>query len=195
MKESLKNCKTELILYGVLFLSILVFKFLFCFANVSGLSMYPTLNDKDYLLVLKTSDVDYGDIVIIKKRGYDNYLVKRVIAKSGDELEINSEGVSINSESPKEDYIHSEEDLVYANYSETVSNDSYFVMGDNRNHSGDSRVFGDVLEDEIVGVVVYNFSRFGLNRIRIHVMLFILIVVTILGFSSYMKEYRKTSKK
>ena len=54
---------------------IVVFPFLGSFARVSGDSMYPTLHNKDYLVVSKISDINKGDIIIIKRDNESRYLV------------------------------------------------------------------------------------------------------------------------
>lgn len=136
---------------------------------VEGDSMTNTLHDGEYLLV---SDVLYtpakGDIVVINDPSKDQYnsiysapLVKRVIAVGGDTVEIRGGVVFVNGEAKSESYIR--EEMVNANMSAlTVPEHQVFVMGDNRNHSGDSRIFGTVDERCIVGkalVRVFPFNK------------------------------------
>ena len=72
------------------------------------------------------------------------------------------------------------EETDYKNYSETVGADSYYVLGDNRNHSSDSRVFGDVKASEIKGVVKFNLTSIGVSNNRMRVIFIILAVCLIL---------------
>lgn len=141
--------------------------------------MYPTLSNKDYLFVSKTATINRGDIVIVKKDNSERYLVKRVIGVSNDSVKFSSEGVSVNDTLLNEDYINTAEEVTYANYSEVVGADSYYVLGDNRNHSSDSRIFGDVKSSEIIGVVKFNLSSLGVSQTHIRVVFVILAVCLI----------------
>lgn len=168
-------------IFLIILICLLIFPFLYLFCNVSGDSMYPTLRDKDYLLVCKVSDIDRGDIVIIKKDNSKKYLVKRVIGVSGDEIRFEKNNLYINGKLVYEDYINKDEDIVYNDYSETISDGYYYVLGDNRNHSGDSRQFGGIAESEIKGEVKLNLTNLGItnNIIRISILLLIIIIIRI----------------
>lgn len=131
--------------------------------HVLGLSMYPTLDDQDYLIATK---IDYrlhapqrGDIIIMRDP-YDNSrdFIKRVIGVPGDHILIRQGQVFINGHLLKETYINNEVWTENADWplGQTVDpqgvllkSDEFFVMGDNRNHSSDSRVFGPVKRDQI----------------------------------------------
>jgi len=130
--------------------------------HVIGLSMYPTLDNDDYLVATK---LDYrfhppqrGDIIIMRDP-YDpsKDFIKRVIAVPGERLLIRESHVYINGRQLIEPYLANQEPWTVNNNwpvngsadGEQVPSDQFFVMGDNRNHSSDSRMFGFVRRDQI----------------------------------------------
>jgi len=128
---------------------------------VSGTSMYATLYDGDYLLLLSNSfyhNPESGDIVVISKKSFDNGapIVKRVIATEGQTVDIDFEKgiVFVDGKALQEDYVNT---LTTTNggmnFPLTVSEGCVFVMGDNRNISRDSRYLEIGLIDtrEILG--------------------------------------------
>ena len=133
--------------------------------RVSGESMSPLLKSHDVVLCGKSSEVSQGDIIAF----YHNkkVLLKRVIAFSGDIVEINEKGrITVNGRLLAEDYIaeHSlgECDIEFPF---TVPNNKYFVVGDNREYSVDSRSssVGCVAQEDIIGriyAVIWPIDRF-----------------------------------
>lgn len=89
-----------------------------------------------------------------------NYYIKRVIAVSGDTVQIKEDGVYVNGTLLEEPYVNPEETPRYTNVSDSLKNGvtvpagKIFVMGDNRNHSTDSRMIGFVPEGDIIGKVI-----------------------------------------
>ena len=138
---------------------VVLLSFIFRTSIVDGDSMYPTLSNRDMLI---TSDLFYspkqGDIVIFEHSSYSSSLVKRVIATEGQTVEIDAGGrVYVDSEMLPEAYANISG--VYDPYHTavhfpyTVPKDHVFVMGDNRNKSEDSRWFGAINEQQILGKV------------------------------------------
>ena len=139
---------------------------------VSGESMYPTLNNKDYLILNRLSykfgDVKEGDIIVFKTdlkqdNGKDKDLIKRVIATGGDHLVIKDSKVYVNDKLLNEPYI----DNAYTSgdIDIVIPKGKVFVMGDNRENSKDSRSedVGLVDENDILGEVMIRL--FPLNKI------------------------------
>lgn len=122
-----------------------------------GESMTPTLNEGDILVTVKTDDFKEGDIVAFY---YNNkILVKRVIASSGEWVDIDDEGiVYVNNEPLYEPYIY-EPSIGDCNIQlpYQVPDGRVFVMGDHRATSIDSRneSVGCVAQEQIVGKIVF----------------------------------------
>ncbi len=148
----------------------LVFVFFFRLVGVSGSSMYPTLVNKDYLVLESNflyKNVKQGDIVVLYTPPFslnDELIVKRVIATGGQTVDIDFDTgiVYVDGAALDESYTF---EPTYESYSEfgkgltypvTVPEGSIFAMGDNRNHSMDSRYsdVGCVEERCILGKVL-----------------------------------------
>lgn len=134
--------------------------FIFSISTVNGQSMQPTLWQGEKLIVNKISlmfvSPKHGDIVVLNdpSTGPDKkeYLVKRVIGIPGDIVEVKEHKLYVNGKVVDEPYIDTEiQDPDFAAL--TVEPGRYFVMGDNRHESAskDSRYFGSVSEEDIVG--------------------------------------------
>lgn len=126
---------------------------------VSGASMDPTFLNKQYLIVDELSyhfgDPSRGDVVIFKyPKDPKKYFIKRVIGLPGETVVDNQGRISIIDKDGitttvlKEPYVvHTKEDSV----ERTLGEDEYFLMGDNRAGSFDSRAWGPVDRDLIIG--------------------------------------------
>lgn len=147
---------------------ILVFTFLFRTASVDGSSMEPTLHHGDKLIVSHLFyQPEYGDIVVLTSPpATTEPLVKRIIAKGGDWVDIDFEAkiVSVNGEVLDEPYIAEATELQgNVTFPKQVPKGCVFVMGDNRNHSKDSRMteVGMVDERYIMGKVLFRILPFS----------------------------------
>ena len=136
----------------------LIVTFGFQVARVDGLSMEPTLEDHDRLIVskivYKLGDPRPGDIVMLYyPPNPEKMFVKRVIAREGDTVQIIDGRIYINDNAVADTYLP-EEWRSHDNYGpEVIQSGYYFVMGDNRNNSSDSRSWGSVPKKYIVGKV------------------------------------------
>lgn len=140
---------------------------------VKGYSMYPTLDQYDYLIINKIPYMmhkpERGDIVVFKSHlktmdGKEKDLIKRVIGIEGDNIQISGGKVFVNGQQLEEEYINGS--FTYGELAVEVPENMIFVMGDNRENSLDSR-------DEKVGPVdittvrgkvlvrLYPFSQIG----------------------------------
>ena len=123
--------------------------------QIAGTSMQPNLNDGDIVLLVKTNDLECGNLCAFY---YSNkILIKRIIATPGDYIWLESDGtVFLNGEMLDEPYV-SEKALGECDveFPYQVPENSYFVMGDKRETSIDSRssVIGCIAEDQIVGKI------------------------------------------
>ncbi len=125
--------------------------------QIYGSSMNPTLYDGDIMISVKGSNYEIGDVVAFY---YNNkILVKRVIANSGEWVDIDNTGqVFVNGKPINEPYVS---DLSFGECDiklpYQVPDTRIFVMGDHRNVSVDSRSksVGCVADEQIVGKLVY----------------------------------------
>ena len=138
--------------------AILIVTFGFQVARVEGLSMAPTLEDQDRLIVNKLAyrigEPRRGDIVMLYyPLNPDKSFVKRVIAEEGDSVHIVDGRVYVNDVPLNDDYVPAE----YRSHDDwgpqVIPDGYYFVMGDHRNNSSDSRHWGMVPKKYIIGKV------------------------------------------
>ncbi|MEM9033921.1 MAG: signal peptidase I [Actinomycetota bacterium] len=147
------------VIVGALLAALLIKTFLFQAFYIPSSSMEPTLMVGDRVLVNKLAyefgDVERGDVIVFHKpdtlptSDIDEF-IKRVIGLPGDVIEARDGIVFVNGAPLEEAYLP--EGTFTAGLSETVvPADSVFVLGDNRGNSTDSRVFGAITIDSIVG--------------------------------------------
>jgi len=140
-------------------LVVLLQTYVFNLSKVKGESMQPTLHDQDRLFVDKIiyafAEPKRGEVVILEDPSPDvgrQFLVKRIVAVPGDEVEIREGKLFLNGAQQSESYtdIWIEDDKPLHTF---LAEDEYFVLGDNRHHekSKDSRRFGPVKRDLIIG--------------------------------------------
>lgn len=172
---------TIAIILGAFGIAILLTLYLFQSYQVEGPSMQPTLHNGDRLIIWKaprtlaritghTYVPNRGDIIVFVEKGLmtangsDKQLIKRVIGLPGDRVIIKDKEVKIyNKEHPKG--FDPDTTLPYGQglnlsvspddeVDETLGKNQVFVMGDNRDNSLDSRVFGPLDTNDIIGKLV-----------------------------------------
>jgi len=127
-------------------------------ARVDGLSMAPTLEDHDRLIVNKLvyelGEPRPGDIVMLYyPLNPEKMFVKRVIAREGDTVRIVDGRVYVNDIPLHDEYVPAEFRSHDDWGPQVIQQGYYFVMGDHRNNSSDSRHWGPVPKKYIVGKV------------------------------------------
>ena len=152
----------EILPYVLIIIAVILIRtFIITPVRVDGASMDQTLEDGQILLLYKLANIDYGDIVVLDEEKEGEIIIKRIIGMPGDTVSIKDNTVYVNGEELEEDYAYGET----SDYEEiTLGDDEYFILGDNRPISKDSRYFGPVKEDEIIGKIIFRlwpFNKFG----------------------------------
>ncbi len=126
---------------------------------VSGKSMYPTFDDKQYLIV---DELTYhlespkrGDVIIFRfPNNQREYFIKRIIGLPSDTIEITGGKIKISNPAHTDGFFL-DESYLDGKLSDMapveLSDEDYFVMGDNREASYDSRAWGKLHKDMIIG--------------------------------------------
>ena len=147
---------------------------MFAPVSVDGDSMVPTLHDHDRLILNKVSTVDRFDVIVFDAPDDPGkQYIKRVIGLPGDTVEVQDDQLYINGKEYSENYLDSSlyQLEAWENYTEDFSlsslvdkqqvpADSYFVMGDNRLNSKDSRSFGFVKKEQVIGTAEFRIWPF-----------------------------------
>ncbi|PLR78894.1 signal peptidase I [Bacillus sp. V3-13] len=170
MKEELKREGLEWIKAFAIGIVIFAFIRTFFFSNyiVEGESMMPTLGDGNKLVVNKIGyqigDLERFDVIVFHANEQEDY-VKRIIGLPGDEIEYRDDQLLINGKKIEEPYLDryrmeipgekltGDFTLREITGEETVPEGKLFVLGDNRRGSWDSRQFGFIDADQVVGEV------------------------------------------
>ncbi len=163
MKDSWKGLLKDLFTLALLIVVVVIPIRLFVISPfiVDGESMHPTFENLDYLiideLVYDFKAPARGDVVVFR---YPNdpslFYIKRIIGLPGETVSINQGIVTITTVDGKnitlnEPYIVNEDATYTKNV--TLGSGEYFVMGDNRPNSSDSRVWGPLPRNDIIGRV------------------------------------------
>ncbi len=137
---------------------------------VSGSSMEPGFTDGNYLLIDEVSyrfrEPERGEVIVFRyPKNHKAFYIKRVIGLPGETIVVNRGKVKISgqngAETLAEEYISPS--WTSGSTEITLNENEYFVMGDNRNFSFDSRSWGPVRKDEIVGLV--RFRLWPVNQV------------------------------
>ncbi len=144
----------------------LIFLLLFRMVIVSGSSMYDTLRDGDWLILISNvfyQEPEYGDIIVASKDSFNDgeAIVKRVIATEGQKVDIDFLNgiVYVDDIALDEPYVASTMIHEGVNFPLIVEEGCLFVMGDNRFVSQDSRspTIGQIDKREILGKAILLF--------------------------------------
>jgi signal peptidase I len=141
----------------------LVTHFVIQSVEIVGNSMAPTLHHAErYVLnrwVYLVREPQPSDIVVILDPTDGSYAVKRIVAREGDSVYLKEGRIYVNGRALSEPYLPAgtrtyasptvKEELI------VCGRNQYFVLGDNRNYSHDSRNFGCVPRQNILGVIMH----------------------------------------
>lgn len=141
---------------------------------VSGASMDPTFTNGQYLIVdeisYRLNEPVRGDVVIFKyPKDPKKYFIKRIIGLPGETVTINEKGSVSVRQTGSNTVTALAEPYIYFPKNESaervLGSDEYFVMGDNREGSYDSRMWGPVKKDLLIGkafVRLFPFTRISI---------------------------------
>jgi signal peptidase I len=129
--------------------------------KIMGKSMAPTYNQGAYVLTDKykaTPSLENGSVVVFQYPSKpDTVMVNRIIAGPGDKFSIKNGVVYLNGTKLEESYTNGSQTeagkFVKEDEELTIPENKYLVMGDNRPYSLDSRSFGLISEESVVGIV------------------------------------------
>ena len=147
------------VLFPALIMALTIHLFLAQATIVFGRSMEPSLFERQRLIIDKITyqfrAPHRNDIVVIKRPEMDELLVKRIIGLPMEKIEIKDGYVYIDDERLPEPFPHGQYPQNVPAY--TLGPVQYFVLGDNRGNSNDSRSFGPVLREDILGRVWFRY--------------------------------------
>ncbi|KAB2334525.1 signal peptidase I [Cytobacillus depressus] len=142
-------------------------EFLFLPTTVFGESMSPTFQDQERVVISKTAAIERFDVVVFDAPDVaGKKYIKRVIGLPGDRIEMRDDVLYINGKAFEESYLKENKEgnplnrLTGDFLLQEVPKDSLFVMGDNRLNSKDSRHFGFIPINSVIGEVKFRFYPF-----------------------------------
>lgn len=166
------------IILGLL-IALVIKTYFFSLVRVDGTSMYPNLQNNELVALFKQGKIKRGTVIVFDAYGVDanaqpkDKYVKRVIGLPGDKIEYKNDGkLYVNGVRQSQSYITKKQQVagtltLQANEAKgvtlgsgqifTVPKGKYFVLGDNRATSNDSRYYGFVPTNKILGTVKTGF--------------------------------------
>lgn len=164
-----------LVVFGAIFA--IIYLFIAQPHKVQGSSMFPTFHDGDYILTDKLtyrlSSPKPGDVIVLKDPMDESKdFIKRIVATPGQTLKVEGNTTYVDGKPLNESYLPPDTPtrpgaFLHEGQSITAAPGEYFVFGDNRNHSSDSREWGVLKREGIVGKVFFRYwppNSFGLIR-------------------------------
>ena len=161
LKRRLKELilKTVLLIVGIILLTTVFFSV----HLVRGNDMYPSLRDGDLVITYRLTRTYMSDHVWAYKYEGETYF-GRIIGVSGDKLEMGEDGYyTVNGSVPYEDHFYDTLPINSSSieYPIIVPENTVFILGDYRIQANDSRVFGPIPTNDLIGEVVLQFRRRG----------------------------------
>jgi len=175
MKSNFAKTIAEIVEVGIIGLVVIFFVYLFAGQplRVTGDSMVPNFYDGEQIIAekisIKTGEIERGDIVIFKHPTYlDRLVIKRVVGLPNEKISLNGGRIYVDGRELIESYIPQntstkEGTVIMENSEYEVPQDGYILLGDNRENSTDSRNWGAIKRDLIVGKGFY----YPLNKVRV----------------------------
>ena len=127
--------------------------------EVRGVSMSPTLQSGDVMILNRFAASSHvlqrGEMVVLKDPETGDLVVKRIVGMPGETVQVDMGVAFVNGKRLHEPYLHQALKTPTGNPGPNtkVAEGHYYVLGDNRNNSVDSRAFGTVARENIIGVI------------------------------------------
>ena len=150
---------------AILLLVVCTFTFVLGIHIHEGDRMYPFIMRGDLIITYKLDSYQVGDVVVYRHPDTGETEVSRIVAIGDNTIDITAYGdLLINGISPQEQVFYPTTPLEGTNveYPYIMRKGGYFVLDDYRTEGNDSRYFGQLLKEELLGKVVYVFRRRGI---------------------------------
>lgn len=140
----------------------LLYTYVLSIYRLGNNSMFPAIRDGDLCFILKTEAPIKDDIVVWKDKNGKERL-SRVVAVPKQEVEIDDQGLLVDNYAPAETIFYDTDPATEADvkYPIKLKEDEFFLLNDHREEKEDSRVFGAIKREDIVGKVFFVFRRRG----------------------------------
>jgi signal peptidase I len=150
------SLKLLLILLYCSALSVLfLHRYVFALYVIEGPSMWPTLKDGDTALVnmlaRRMGPIQRGEIILVRDGPYRDYATKRVVGLPGEKIDFRNNKVYVNGRELPELYLPKGTVTTSGSPTFLLGPRQYFVLGDNRPDSFDSRCYGPIPENAVMG--------------------------------------------
>ncbi len=141
----------------------LLFNNLFFIYTVRGESMHPTLSHGDRIIIRRLSEdgpLNRFDIVVFRghRHSQGRLMIKRVIGLPGDRIELRRDRVFINGQELAQPFLDRTMNIIPSDPKDLkrtrIPEQSFYILGDNREDSRDSRHFGWIKRDRVIGRVI-----------------------------------------
>ena len=158
IRNHFKNTDKNAMMYFVSGIAAIVVFYMMSFyvyiSNNLGDSNYPTFQDGEITVSIRTDKIQRNDFVCVDCESYDGDCViqKRVVGMPGDEIKIDKGTLYING---KADTLFPDADYTDQDMYVVVPEDEYFLMGDNRDVSLDSRYYGWFNKKSIISKTLF----------------------------------------
>lgn len=141
---------------------VIIHLFVMTLIIIDGESMNPTLSNREWIFInkiVRTSALKRGDIVVFHDPSYPKRnFIKRVIGLPGETIEVKQGALFVDGIQLEEDYLPADfrTEALQEQDKFNVEDGTYFLSGDNRSRSNDSRAFGPIDQQKIVGTAMFS---------------------------------------
>ncbi len=157
---------------------VMIYLFVMSPQEINGASMEPNFHNGEYILtnkiLYKFADPKRGEVIIFKSPANKEIdYIKRIIGIPGDRVRLSANVFYVNDRAILEPYIPEGTPIFPGSFMTEdteiiVPEDKFFVIGDNRPHSADSREFGPIPFEDIIGKAFFRYFPFDKSGLVYH---------------------------